>query len=44
MLTRSTVRDVREMMERHWTLEEIAVKLCISLDTVQAAAGKISSA
>lgn len=37
MTHKEQIRSVREMLERHWTIAEIAHKLCISEALVLAA-------
>ena len=36
MLTKETIREIRAMLERKWTAVEIAHKLCIPAQEVQA--------
>lgn len=34
MLNKDSLREIRMMLERHWTIREIAHKLCIREDEV----------
>lgn len=37
MLNKLTLREIRSMLERHWTTQEIAHKLCITVGEVELA-------